>query len=154
MNRHQTRAQRAQDSKQAWRRGVERIHDEAAGALEVFIIQPQSMPDLLLAAFSGDRRAAAIAVAVVDAVADIGKAAKTATPKLCGSCPAELTHNRYALVIAAPDRDDPTTAIAMGICQACGTTEAGIREKAMIGFRGIWPDLRPITVTHQTGGRA
>ena len=154
MNRAQRRAQKAQAKSAAWKQGIETVHREAAGVLELFVVQPERMPDLMLAALNGDRRAAAIAVAVVDAVHDISDAARTPVPKLCGSCPRELKDHRYAVVLAAPDRDDPTTAITMAICEECATTETVIREKAMLGFRGIWPDLRPISLTHQDGGRA
>ena len=153
MNRAQRRAQKAKTKATSWKAGIEAVHREAAGVLTLIIVQPGSMPDLIVAALNGDRRAAGIAAAVVDAVVGISEAANTAAPKLCGSCPRELKDHHYAVVLAAPDRDDPTTAVTMAICKGCATTESGIREKAMLGFRGIWPELRPNTV-HSHGGRA
>jgi hypothetical protein len=50
-------------------------------------------------------------------VRDITEAAKTPTPKLCGSCPKELTEGRYTVVLAMPHRDDPSTAVGMGIAK-------------------------------------
>jgi hypothetical protein len=154
MNRQQRRAQKAQGNTEAWRRGIETVHREAAGILELVIVRPEELLMLIFGGMSGDRHAKATAIAVSDAVRHISEAAGTENPKLCGSCPRELTDNRYAVVVAMPQRDDPSTAIGMAICHCCATTEAGIREKAMLGFRSLWPSLRPIAVTHQDGGRA
>jgi hypothetical protein len=152
MNRAQRRAQSA--NSRAWRRGVETVHKEAGGLLELCVVRPEDMLLLILSGLSGDRRANATAIAVTDAICGISEAAKTSAPKLCGSCPRELTDNRYAVVVAMPQRDEPSTAIGMAICHGCATTEVGIREKAMLGFRNLWPNLRPIAITHQDGGRA
>jgi hypothetical protein len=154
MNRQQRRAQKTQGNTEAWRRGIETVHREAAGVLELVIVEPEDMLLLILGGLSGDRRAKSTAIAVTDAICGISEAAKTSAPKLCGSCPRELTDNGYAVVVAMPQRDDPSTAIGMAICHGCATTEEGIRDKAMLGFRNLWPSLRPIAVTHQDGGRA
>jgi hypothetical protein len=156
MNRHARRAQQAQGKTETetWRRGIETVHREAAGVLDLIIVRPEEILLLSLSRMSGDQRANATAIAVTDAICGINEAAKTSAPKLCGSCPRELTDNCYAVVVAMPQRDAPSAAIVMAICHGCATTEAGIREKATEAFRSVWPDLRPITVTHQDGGRA
>jgi hypothetical protein len=154
MNRHQRRAAKAQGQTEAWRRGIETVHREAAGVLELIVVERAEMPLLFMDALSGDHYANVIALAVTDTIWGIREAARTGIPKLCGSCPRALTDNSYSVVLAMPQRADPSTAIGMAICHGCATTEADIREKAAGGFKGIWPDLRPITVTHQDGGRA
>ena len=42
----------------------------------------------------------------------------------------------------------------MAICHRCGTTPGGIHAAAVASLRLIWPDARPIHVTHPDGGRA
>ncbi len=154
MNRHDRRAAKAQGKTEAWRRGIETVHREAAGVLDLIVVRPEDMLLLILSGMSGDRRANATAIAVTDAICGISESARTTKPKLCGSCPRSLTDNAYSVVVAMPQRDDPSTAIGMAICHGCATTEAGIREKATGAFRSIWPSLRPIAVTHPDGGRA
>jgi hypothetical protein len=95
MNRQQRRAQKAQGNTEAWRSGIETVHREAAGVLELIIVEPEDMLLLILGGLSGDRRAKATAIAVTDAICGISEAAKTSAPKLCGSCPRELTDNGY-----------------------------------------------------------
>ncbi len=153
MNRRQRRAaQSAADRR--WRNGLEAVHEEARGLLALHVVRPEDMLELLFASLTGEPYSAAIASAVTRAVADITSAAASGTPKLCGSCPKEIRDSAYSVVLEVPECDDPTTSIGMVICTTCATTEAGIREKATVALRGIWPDLRPITVTHASGGRA
>jgi hypothetical protein len=153
MNRHQRRAAKsAQD--RAWRDSLDTIHQEARGLLALHVVRAEDMLDLLAASLTGDSYAAGLAQAVTHAVADIAAASTSGVPKLCGSCPREIHGSGYSIVLTLAECDDPTRAVGMAICKACGTTEVAIREKATVALRGIWPDLRPITITHASGSRA
>jgi hypothetical protein len=153
MNRAQRRAVDRQQ-KQDWADGLRRVHEEAAGVLELHIIRPREMLDLLADALSGDRRATIIAQAALDTVATVSRTAASGHAKLCLSCPRELMDQQFTVVLVVPERSHPSKAIGAAMCHACGLTESDIRNKAAVAFRGIWPDLRPITITHQTGGHA
>jgi hypothetical protein len=152
MNRQQTRAQKAQGSR-AWRSGIKTVHQHAAGLLEIIIVQPAEMLELLIGSLCGDPRATAIARAASAAVGGIMSAATSSDPKLCLTCPRELRDTNCTVVLAVPHRADPTTAMGSAICPRCAATDDLI-GKASVALRGIWPSLRPVSVTHPDGGRA
>lgn len=133
--------------------GFHRIHDEGGGAVELVVVRQTDALDMLGDAMAGNARAAGLLRATNDALGRIA-AAPRRFPMLCAACPRPLKPGRYAIVLAVPARSDPTTAIGLAVCQHCAIGIADIRAKAAIGLRRIWPDLRPITVTHPRGGQA
>ncbi len=138
----------------AWQADMRSIHEQAGGVLELVVILPTDMPVLATRALFGDREAGAILTAMTYAETGIRKAPKR-RPMLCVSCPRPLLGGRYTHVVAIPSRDDPTKAIGLAVCHRCATEPDAITAKAVEGLRnGLWPDLRPVTLTNRTGGRA
>ena len=143
----------AQPHPGAWAAAIHSLHDEAAGLLVLDVVRRCDAPDLVLAAAAGDDYAARLLVAVNDALRNIEKA-PTGAPMQCAACAAPLRLGRFALCIARPATADPMQGLGMAICHRCGTTRGGIHAAASASLRLIWPDARPITVTHPDGGRA
>lgn len=133
--------------------GVQRVNDEAGGLLELQVIQRTDLPALMLDALAGSSEAAQTLRLANDAVAGI-QAAPRRRPMLCGCCPRALRGGRYAVVLARPARDDAAQPLAMAICTKCGPDFGAIQAAATVALRRIWPDLRPITITHSKAGRA
>ncbi len=134
----------------ALRDGIQRVSDEAGGMLMLQVIQRGDMPALVLDALAGSDEAAQLLRMARDMVASV-QAAPRKKPMLCGACPRALRNGRFALIIAKPACDNPTQGIAMAICPRCGPTYGAIQAAAAVALRRIWPDLRPIAVTHQDG---
>jgi len=137
----------------ALQEGVQRVSDEAGGMLTLQVIRRADMPTLMLDALAGSDEAVQLLRLVRETVAGI-RAAPRWRPMLCGCCPQALRGGRYALVLAKPARDDATQGIALAICSRCGPTYGAIQAAAAVALRRIWPDLRPITITHPKGGQA
>ncbi len=136
-----------------WAEAVRQVHEEAAGVLSVVIVRQCDAVHLALDALSGDDTAAALLLQVNDCIQRIeGASARNRTQ--CGCCGANLASGRYAVVIASPDVSDPSAGLGMAICRRCGPTVGAIKAAAMSALRLIWPDLRPVQVTHPEGGRA
>lgn len=74
-------------------------------------------------------------------------AAPRRRPMLCASCPRALRGSAYSFVVALPARDDPTQL-------RCAVEPDAITAKAVTALRKLWPDLRPIAITQETGTRA
>ena len=143
------------DPKAAWRAGVQRVHDESGGLLDVDIIDAAAGVALLTAAALGDCGAAALLQSVTQAAARI-KHAPRRKPALCMCCPRAIKRitSRTVFGIATPSIATPTGAIGFVFCDHCAADAATLPAKAAEGLRRIWPDLRPVVVTHSTGGRA
>ncbi len=105
---------------------------KAGGVVHVDVFTPEAFTELLLAAMSGDKTAAAMARVVARTVGEIGTAPKR-SPKLCAR---------------------PSRALGMAVCTKCATEPDAIVEKARLGLQKIWPSLRKVSVTHPDGGRA
>ena len=133
--------------------GVQQVSEEAAGALNVFVVRPIDGPALVADAIAGDPEASCILQGISQAQTRI-LAAPAREPMLCASCPAPLRDGRYSFVVALPAKDSPLHAIGLGVCPACGTDPAVIQAKGIEALRRIWPNLRSITPTHPHGGRA
>ncbi len=130
------------------------LHEEAARLLHLGIVLPDEFPDLTLAVVRGEPGAQILFGQVVRAVADVHGAPRR-SPKLCGSCPRRIRRgDRFSVAIATPVCDDPTNALALVICQKCGPDRASVQAAATRGLRRVWPDLRNVAVTHETGRRA
>ncbi len=137
----------------ALRDGIRQVHVEAGGLLELQVVQRADMSALILDALAGSDEAAQLLRLTQDTLAKI-KAAPRREPMLCGACPRALQGGRFAIIIAKPSCDDPTQGIAMAICTRCGPNLPGIQAAARTALQRIWPDLRPVVVTHPKGGRA
>jgi len=138
-----------------WREGIGQIQGESGGLLDVTIIDKVTGSALLAAAALGDREASALLQAVAQAAKRIQQAPRQA-PALCVCCPRPVKRITAGTVfgVAVAASPDPTGAVAFVFCEQCGDDRASLLNKAAVGLRRIWPDIRPIDITHQDGGRA
>ncbi len=140
-------------SRAALHAGVEAVTRESGGLVELLVVRPTDIPDLLADVLLGDAEATGIFRMVSDTVTRIETAPKRA-PMLCVACPRALRKG-YAICVAIPAKDNPRQAIALAVCPRCGDNDrATISAKASEGLKKSWPDLRPVAQTHATGGRA
>ena len=137
----------------ALRDGIQRVNDEAGGLLELQVIQRTDLPALILDAVAGSNEAAQTLRLVNDTVASI-QAAPRRRRMLCGACPRGLQGGRFSIIIARPARDDAAQGLAMAICTECGPDFGAIQVAAQVALARVWPNVRPVTVTHPEGGRA
>jgi hypothetical protein len=139
----------------AWRDGVQAVNDEAAGLLDVNIVDANMGVDLLVDAIRGDHEAAALLQAIREAADRVRKAPRR-TPALCICCPRSVKRIRAGTVfgIAVPATPNPTRAIGFVFCDRCAADRSTLAARAADGLRRIWPDLRPITITDPIGGHA
>jgi hypothetical protein len=138
-----------------WRVGVQDIHDEAAGLLNVDIVDPLRCFQLLAAAALGDYEASVL----IQAVAQAGRAVKKAPPRKptrCMCCPRVVRRISATTVfgVAYPATGNPSAALGFVFCDGCSSDHGTLVEKATAGLRRIWPDLRPVVITHPVGGVA
>ena len=129
------------------------IHREAAGLMHLDVVLREDMPAMVAAAARGAVEAAELFQRVNAALADILSAPEGA-PKLCAACPKPLADGRYSLALAIPACDAPSNALALAVCHDCAVAREDVRAKAIEALRRLWPDARPVTITHPDGGRA
>lgn len=132
--------------------GVRQMHVEAAGLLGVNIVRQADVPRLLLDSLTGDEAATMLLQQVSDCIQRIQEAPADRRTQ-CGCCGSDLHSSKFSIVIASPEIPDPSAGLAMAICFRCGTTVGAIRAAAIRALKLLWPDLRPVTITH-TGGNA
>ena len=132
---------------------MEAIHGEAAGLMHLDVVLRDDMPAMVAAAAHGDAEAAELFQRVNAALLDI-LSAPEGNPKLCASCPQPLADGRYSLAFATPACDDPSNALALAVCHDCAADREDVRTRAVEALRRLWPDARPVTITHPDGGHA
>ncbi len=137
----------------ALQEGVHRVNDEAGGLLTVQVIQQHDIPAMIVDALCGNAEAAQLLRLTNQAIANIHGAPRR-KPMLCGCCPRALRGGRYAIIIARPACDGATEGLSLAICRRCGPDFGAIQAKATAALARIWPNVRPVTVTHPEGGRA
>ena len=133
--------------------GVQRVNDEAAGLLTLLVVRRADLPGLMLDALGGSDKAVQLLQQALDTATAI-EAAPRRQPMLCARCPRALRGRQYAVVIARPACDDPSTGLALAVCPKCGPDLATIQAAAHVALRRIWPGLREVTITHPEGGQA
>jgi hypothetical protein len=146
---------RHQNNDREWREGIQRIHDEASGLLDINLIDADAGLEMILDAALGNIEAATLMRAVWQAAARI-KEAPRRTPTLCLCCPRAIKRLTPGTVfgVARPSTAKPSNALAFAFCDRCSADRGTLAAKAATGLRRIWPDLRPITVTHGEAGHA
>jgi hypothetical protein len=139
----------------AWGDGIERLHAEAGGVLDVTIIDAALGIELLAATILGDRRAAALLQAVVHSGAQVGQAPKH-SPALCVCCPRPVRWINSATIfgVVVASTAAPTQAVGFVFCDHCGADRGSLAAKVTEALKGVWPDLRPIVITDPAGGHA
>ncbi len=137
----------------AFRDGIQKVNDEAGGLLELQVVQRTDLPALILDALAGSAEAAQLLRLTNQALHNIQTASRR-KPMLCGCCPRALRHGQYSIIIARPACDDPLQGLALAICNTCGPDRDAVDAKAVAALVRIWPNVRPVAVTHSDGGRA
>ncbi len=137
-----------------WRKGVQQVHDESGGVLDITIVDAVTAAALLIAASLGDTEASAILYAVAQSARDVRQAPRR-LPALCVCCPRAVKRISANTVfgVAAASAPKPTGGIGFVFCEKCSKDRASLVAKAVDGLRHIWPSLRSIKITHD-GGRA
>ena len=136
-----------------WANDIRRLHDAAAGLLNLDVVRRCDAPGLMLAAVAGSADAARLLLDVSDFLARI-QSAPAAAPMECGCCGKPLRQGRYNLVVARPAEGDTARGLGLAICYRCGTSLGAIKAAATTALRLIWPQARCIEITHHDGGRA
>ena len=141
-------------SREALRAGLGAIQAEAGGLLELVVVTPDDGLGYISAALAGDLEAARILRAISAAGVKIDSAPRR-KPALCACCPRPIRKaSSFAFVLALPKNGNPANALSMAVCSRCAVEPAEIQAKAVMALRKLWPDIRPVTITHQAGGRA
>lgn len=144
MNRHQRRK---------WAQGIREASDEAAGVMDLLIVRPCELMDMLTAAMFDDH-SARLSSLVTRTILSVYEA-PAASPVQCLSCCQSVGHqDAFSVVLAIPHRDAPSKAVTSVMCPACGVEQDTIRDKAIAAFRDIWPNARAIDLPQHAGGHA
>ena len=138
-----------------WQTDVQSIHEEAAGLLDVNLIDASVGADLLISAALGNSESAALLDAIRQA-AECVRSAPRRKPALCVCCPRSIRRITPTTVfgVARPAVPTPTGALAFAFCDRCSADRTALAVKATEGLRRIWPDLRQINITDAAGGHA
>jgi hypothetical protein len=155
MQKSNTTRASARHQNSEWLNGIQAINDEAAGMLDVNIIDATAGIEMIFDAATGDVEAATLIRAVYQAAARIKGAPRNA-PALCLCCPRAVRRLTPATIfgVARPAIAKPSNALAFAFCEKCSADRGNLAAKAATGLRRIWPDLRTVEVTHPKGGRA
>jgi hypothetical protein len=140
---------------QAWVDGIRAVSAEAAGLLNVTIVDSETCGEILADAMMGDERAVALFNASLEARRRVANVPRR-RPALCVACPRAVKRVTRATIfgVALPATARPEAVIGFVFCARCAADRGTLLAKAEIGLRGVWPDLRPLVVTHPEGGRA
>ncbi len=133
--------------------GLARFQSEAGGLMELVVVRPIDAVDVMADALAGDGRAVSVLQAI-ERAAEAIRAAPRRLPMLCAACPRPLKGGHYSFGIALPMSDNPTHGLALAVCTRCATERGDIQTMATAALRRLFPDLRPVAVTHADGGRA
>ncbi len=127
------------------RRGVNRVHCEAAGVLAIQIVRYNDLAALLFAAAGGDQVATRTIEILGKFLAGVGRASRR-KPALCATCDRALRRSRFACVIVKPFRDDAAEALCLAICASCvpDGSVADIEARAFDFLKRIWPESRTL----------
>lgn len=138
----------------SWAADMQSFQDEAAGVLVLQVVQRSDMPDLLLDVVCGSSEAQQLLGLVSKTLTRI-ETAPRGKSMLCGCCPKPIRlGGQFSLVVAWPGVATPERGLVLAICHRCGSDYATVQAKATVALKRVWPDLRPIAITHPVGGRA
>jgi hypothetical protein len=135
-----------------WADGIMKVHAEAAGLMQLFIIWPNEMLPLLASAMAGNAVAASLVNPMLDTIKRVQTAAPDA-PAECGSCGHPLEVGAV-ICVALTHRPDPTKGVAFALCRNCTDTVDEVQARAIEAIRYLWPGGRLIEVTHPSGSAA
>ena len=142
-------------TEQEWLAGIQKVHHESGGLIEIDFIDAATGSALLIAATMGDGKAAGLMEVVAQTTERINQAPMHA-PTTCIGClrAVKLITEATIFGVATPATSSRTEAIGFVFCDECGEDRASLLFKATECLRHLWPALRLITITHQDGGRA
>jgi hypothetical protein len=134
--------------------GLEKVHTEAAGALHVSLICAEQRIELLCLALLGNPEAMMLTAAITDSAAWIKRATRR-EPVLCLCCPRRIKRITPATIfgVVSPAIPSPGHAVGFAFCDVCAG-KPGLMDATTAALKKIWPNLRPIVVTHPRGGTA
>lgn len=131
------------------------VHAEAEGMLTLGILDAEASADLLAAAAMGNALAAGLIGALLESRRRITDAPRYKS-SLCCICPRPVRRispdSVFGIVFPAIAR--PKSAISFAFGNKCAADRATLLKKTEARLRSIWPELRPIIVTHPAGGLA
>jgi len=132
---------------ESWSGCIQRLHDASGGFLNIMIVRPHDIGEVVGMVQSGDALAERIARAVADMMTVVGQGSRR-TPALCTSCWKPLLRSRFTVVIASRDHCGPSDMITMAICNRplCGPTGEAIQRQAACALRRIWPNARSVAL--------
>lgn len=134
--------------------GIALVQAESGGLLDLFLIPPEEGPGLVAAAALGSATATRVLRAIVDTASRIRQSARKTEPVLCMTCPRCVRRlDGVTFGLASPAANNATGAIGFVVCHRC-SGKSDLNVDVQTALRRIWPDLRPITVTHGEGGHA
>ncbi len=137
-----------------WRKGIQDVSREAAGAVGVVILMQSELPALLANALLGDPESIRLLQLTAQLLTRI-EAAPKREGMLCACCPRPIKRRGgFNIGLAIPARDDAQSALAIAICTRCASGPDDVLARSIASFRKVWPDLRAATITHPAGGRA
>jgi len=126
---------------------------QGGGAVVLHFVTFAHVPGIMHRADAGSADDLRILKALGEALTGI-QGAPRKRPMLCACCPRPVRGSGFAIALAMPSGPNPTSALTLAVCDACAPDEDAFQAKATEAFRRIWPDGRPIQVTHPDGGRA
>ncbi len=129
------------------------LRSEAGGVVELVVLRPVDASAVLADAMAGDARAYGIITALRDVIALVERA-PSHEPKVCVSCSQPLRCKGFAVGLVMPTSENPGHVLGLGVCRRCARSRGDVTAKLMKAVRAVWPDVRPVTVTHSMGGRA
>ncbi len=133
--------------------GLSGPRSEAGDVVELIVLRPADASAVLADAMAGDARAYGIITALRDVIALVERA-PSHEPKVCVICSQPLRCKGFAVGLVMPTSENPGHVLGLGVCRRCARSRGDVTAKLMKAVRDVWPDVRPVTITHSTGGRA
>jgi hypothetical protein len=123
--------------------GVEQVHAESAGVLDIYVFKPEQVDELIGATLFGDAAAGRLAGLAASTVVKICSAPRK-SPAICMCC--DRPARRWGTIcLVLPHRSDPTSAIGSGLCSQCAAMPAeSLDAQIQIAMKQIWPAARVI----------
>lgn len=143
---------RQQADIRAFNEGVQRLHDEADGVIDIRIVRFSDAARLLGGVMSGNDVAARILDAVFTGVDRIQEMAETDQPATCLCCSRKvLDANTVSFVMTLPYSDAPKNVLAWVLCDSCEKSD-DLMGHVRKSLSYIWPGIREVTI--QAAGHA
>lgn len=137
----------------SWEADIRRLHSDARGALQLILITPEEVVELMLAGLAGDASATTYIRALGAYLRQLNGSNE---PTFCLTCDDQLAGVPLLIGLVIPARNDATISLGIGLCAGCCSKhqDRGSAETAIIGAlrSKVWPDLRRIETPPQAHG--